>query len=94
MSSNNDGLSLRYRITWRLNWLLLHVAGPADLGDADPRRRMERERAERVARARAAREVGAGATSAAAPSVVSPAAPPAEVSSPPTAPDQPFTGAA
>ncbi|MCF4123183.1 hypothetical protein L1785_19615 [Antribacter sp. KLBMP9083] len=72
MSSNNDGLSLWYRITWRLNWLLLHVAGPADLGDADPRRRMERERAERVARARVVRKV--------------------EVE--PTAPDQPFTGAA
>ena len=93
MSSNNDGLSLRYRITWRLTWLLLHVAGPADLGDADPRRRMERERAERVTRARAAREV------AVEPTAVSEQTAPltAEVRSaitPPTAPDQPFTGAA
>ncbi|WP_164545156.1 hypothetical protein [Antribacter gilvus] len=51
---DRDGLTLWYRFTWRLNWLLLHVAGPAQLsGDADPRRRLERERAERVARYRA-----------------------------------------
>lgn len=109
MSSNNDGLSLRYRITWRLNWLLLHVAGPADLGDVDPRRRMERERAERVARARAVREVGAGPTTAAAPTAAPTGEPTAAlaaeptaatraevgsaITTPPTAPDQPFTGA-
>jgi hypothetical protein len=52
--SNRDGLTLGYRIMWRLNWLLLHVAGPAEQSDEiDPRRRMERERAERVARYRA-----------------------------------------
>lgn len=56
MSEKNEGLSLLYRIRWRTTWLLLHVAGPADLPDAhDPRRRMERERAARVARAKAAR---------------------------------------
>jgi hypothetical protein len=45
MSSKNEGLSLFYRIRWRLTWLLLHVAGPATLPDAqDPRRRMERQR--------------------------------------------------
>jgi hypothetical protein len=50
----NEGLSLLYRIRWRLTWLLLHVFGPADLPDQiDPRRRMERERAARVASARA-----------------------------------------
>jgi hypothetical protein len=50
----NEGLSLLYRIRWRATWLLLHVAGPADLPDQiDPRRRMERERAARVARATA-----------------------------------------
>ncbi|HEY0617834.1 MAG TPA: hypothetical protein VGD15_09605 [Kribbella sp.] len=54
MSKKNDGLGLLYRFKWRLTWLLLHVAGPADLPDhADPRRRMERERAARVARANA-----------------------------------------
>ena len=51
---NRDGLTLGYRFTWRLNWLLLHVAGPAEQADdTDPRRRMERERAARVARYRA-----------------------------------------
>lgn len=54
-SRDNEGLSLFYRIRWRLTWLLLHVAGPAQLPDSqDPRRRMERERAARVARAKAA----------------------------------------
>jgi hypothetical protein len=54
MSKRNDGLGLLYRIKWRLTWLLLHVAGPADLPDhLDPRRRMERERAARIARANA-----------------------------------------
>jgi len=51
---NSDGLTLGYRFKWRLNWLLLHVAGPAEQSDdMDPRRRMERERAELVARHRA-----------------------------------------
>ena len=51
---NRDGLTLGYRFGWRLNWLLLHVAGPAEQADdTDPRRRMERERAARVARFRA-----------------------------------------
>jgi hypothetical protein len=51
---DRDGLTLGYRFKWRLNWLLLHVAGPAEQSDdRDPRRRMERERAERVARYRA-----------------------------------------
>jgi hypothetical protein len=52
----NEGLSLLYRIRWRATWLLLHVAGPADLPDQiDPRRQMERERAARVTRATAAK---------------------------------------
>ena len=52
---DNEGLSIFYRFRWRLTWLLLHVAGPAQLPDSqDPRRRMERERAARVARAKAA----------------------------------------
>ena len=51
MSKKTDGLSLAYKIRWRLIWLLLHIAGPATLPDhLDPRRRMERERAARVAR--------------------------------------------
>ncbi|GAB3829797.1 hypothetical protein [Kribbella italica] len=53
----NEGLSVFYRIRWRLTWLLLHVAGPATLPDAqDPRRLMERQRAAKVAAARQARE--------------------------------------
>ncbi len=53
----NEGLSVFYRIRWRLVWLLLHVAGPATLPDSqDPRRRMERQRADKVAAARRARE--------------------------------------
>ncbi|WBQ03294.1 hypothetical protein [Kribbella sp. CA-293567] len=56
MSKKTDGLSLLYRIRWRMTWLLLHVAGPATLPDhLDPRRRMERERAARVARFQAGR---------------------------------------
>jgi hypothetical protein len=52
----NEGLNLLYRIRWRMMWLLLHIAGPADLADEiDPRRRMERERAAKVARAKAAK---------------------------------------
>lgn len=51
---DRDGLTLGYRILWRLNWLLLHVWGPAQQPEAsDPRRRLERERAARVARYRA-----------------------------------------
>lgn len=51
---DRDGLTLGYRIRWRITWLLLHVMGPARQSDErDPRRRMERERAERVRRYRA-----------------------------------------
>jgi hypothetical protein len=53
---NRDGLTLGYRFKWRLNWLLLTVAGPAQQADdTDPRRRMERERAALVERLRAER---------------------------------------
>jgi len=53
---DHDGLTLGYRIRWRLTWLLLHVVGPAEQSDdMDPRRRMERERAALVARNRAER---------------------------------------
>ena len=45
-------LGLRYRIAWRLNYLLLSTYGPAALGGTgqpDPRRRMREERAARTA---------------------------------------------
>ena len=45
-------LGLRYRIAWRLNYLLLSTYGPAELGGTDqpdPRRQMREERAARTA---------------------------------------------
>lgn len=52
MTTRNDGLSLGYRLKWRLTYVLLHLAGPATLSEEfDPRSRMRRERAARVARA-------------------------------------------
>ncbi len=63
----NEGLSLAYRIGYRFRYTLLNVFGPAQLGgDADPHRRLERERAARVdaaRRARLAREAGGGSPS-------------------------------
>ena len=61
MNGKNKGLSLGYRLGWRLNYLLLHVAGPATLSEElDPRCRMRRERAARVARG-SGRDVSAAA---------------------------------
>jgi hypothetical protein len=55
-SRENEGLTRRYRLGWRLTYALLHVAGPSSMDAArDPRRRMQRERSAKVARARAAR---------------------------------------
>jgi hypothetical protein len=57
MNAKNEGLSFGYRLAWRLNYVLLHAAGPATLSEElDPRARMRRERAARVARAREDRE--------------------------------------
>ena len=54
--SENEGLTLGYRFTWRLKYAGLHVFGPAQLGDErDPQRRLQRERAAKVEAARAAR---------------------------------------
>jgi hypothetical protein len=51
MNGKNEGLSLGYRLRWRLNYVLLHVAGPATLSEElDPRCRMRRERAARAGR--------------------------------------------
>jgi hypothetical protein len=48
----NEGLSLAYRFFWKLEWVLLHVYGPAQLGDAhDPR--VQKEHARRVLQAKA-----------------------------------------
>lgn len=52
----NEGLGLLYRFFWKLEWLLLHVYGPAQLTDAqDPRVQKEHERRRLQARARAKR---------------------------------------
>jgi hypothetical protein len=57
MNAKNEGLSFGYRLAWRLNYALLHAAGPATLSEElDPRARMRRQRASRVARAQRDRE--------------------------------------
>ena len=51
--ADREGLSLGYRIGYRIKWLGMHLDGPAQLGDADdPHRRLERQRAAKVAAAR------------------------------------------
>ncbi|EWT02734.1 hypothetical protein N865_04720 [Intrasporangium oryzae NRRL B-24470] len=53
----NEGLSMGYRIAYRLRLIGLGLFGPAQLGESnDPKRRLEREREDKVAAARAARE--------------------------------------
>ena len=56
-SSPRDGLSVGYRIGYRLRLVALTVFGPAQLGEGnDPTARLARERAAKVAAARAARD--------------------------------------
>ena len=56
VKADSEGLSLWYRILYRIKYLGLHVFGPAQLGDAeDPHARMRRERARKVAAARRAK---------------------------------------
>ena len=60
-TTDNEGLTLGYRLMWRLRYAGMHVFGPAQLGDErDPQRRMERERAAKVEAAKAARLGGQG----------------------------------
>ncbi|WNB84556.1 hypothetical protein [Cellulomonas sp. ATA003] len=55
--ADREGLTLRYRIGYRIRYTALHLFGPAQLGGAaDPHARMRRERAARVAAARRRRE--------------------------------------
>jgi hypothetical protein len=57
--ADREGLSLAYRIGYRVKWIGMHLYGPAQLGEAeDPHRRLERQRAAKVASARKAREAG------------------------------------
>jgi hypothetical protein len=54
--ANSEGLSLAYRILYRIRYLGLHLYGPAQLGDAeDPHARLKRERERKIADARRAR---------------------------------------
>ncbi len=54
--AESEGLSLGYRIFYRIRYLGLHLFGPAQLGDAeDPHARLRRERERKVAQARRAR---------------------------------------
>ena len=56
-STPRDGLSIGYRIGYRLRLVALTVFGPAPLGVGnDPTARLARERAAKVAAARAARD--------------------------------------
>ena len=53
---DNEGLSLWYRIMYRIKYVGLHLYGPAQLGtEDDPQARLVRERQARVAAARKAR---------------------------------------
>ncbi len=53
----SEGLSLGYRLRWRIIYTLLFILGPAQqTGMNDPHVRMRAERAERVRRARAAKQ--------------------------------------
>ena len=59
--AEREGLSLGYRLGYRIKWLGMHMYGPAQLGDVeDPHRRLERQRAAKVAAARQARGDRAG----------------------------------
>jgi len=54
--ADREGLSLGYRIMYRIKYLGWHLYGPAQLGEYDdPHRRLERERAAKVKIAREAR---------------------------------------
>jgi hypothetical protein len=54
--ADREGLSLGYRVMYRIKSLGWHMYGPAQLGELDdPHRRLERERAAKVAAARSAR---------------------------------------
>lgn len=53
---DREGLSLGYRILYRIKYFGWHLYGPAQLGEHDdPHMKLERERQGKVAAARAAR---------------------------------------
>lgn len=54
--ADREGLSLGYRIMYRVKYAGLHVFGPAQLTPgSDPQARLKRRREDKVAAARAAR---------------------------------------
>lgn len=51
--ASHEGLSIGYRVLYRVKHMALSVFGPAELGEGeDPRRRLERERETKVWAAR------------------------------------------
>ena len=54
--ADREGLSLGYRIMYRLRRMVMQMYGPAQLGEGDdPLSRLQRERENKVAAAKAAR---------------------------------------
>ncbi len=49
---SSEGLSLGYRIVYRLRRVVMSVYGPAELGDDDPLVRLAEERAAKIAEAK------------------------------------------
>ena len=50
---SSDGLSLGYRIGWRLRKIMMTFFGPAQLGAEDPTQKLYAEREAKIAEARA-----------------------------------------
>jgi hypothetical protein len=62
--ADREGLSLLYRIVWRIRYIGMHMYGPAQLdGQSDPHERLKRERHEKVQAARRARRASEGLAS-------------------------------
>lgn len=51
--AGDEGLSLGYRLGWRIRKTVMTVFGPAQLGDNDPLERLRVERERKIAEARA-----------------------------------------
>lgn len=54
--ADREGLSIGYRVMWRIRRMVMQMYGPAQLGEgSDPLARLQRERDTKVAAAKAAR---------------------------------------
>jgi hypothetical protein len=61
--ADREGLSLLYRIVWRIRYIGMHMYGPAQLdGESDPHERLKRERQQKVDAVRRVRQARQGAT--------------------------------